>query len=810
MAQAYTLKLNIAADASQAIAEADRAKKAFAKLHANAGGAAAPSASAPANAASALPDSAGNCSALLQAIRTDVAGILNAMGAKPSAAANAASAIRGGRAAAVFGAVGTAVGTVGKLFSGVMGAVLKAVKTVYSFVKGAFTYCWEIPLKALKALTIAVGALGAAAYAAKKLLDPAGKMQSFRAQLEVMVKDPRIAARRLAVLSKYAKDTNYGPDEVIGAGNMLQAYGIYSFRYLKAAGDAANAFGRSIAEVVQSLSYLKGGRGGEAMESLSRFGVTRDKLRAYGIKFGKQGQLKTSIEKTLDTVIQVFEDEYGGMTQRIGKTWNGAIQQLGGEVFDSLAKGFQRAVRPATEFITGTLIPLINDAGKALAAIDWQKHLAPLMNGIHGFAGIVGAWLDPRSRGMADESFARLWDGARKFGATIAQGLGKVFTGAIESLAKTLGNFIGEGGIQRAFGALGNILMLVGQTFVASVKTIFDAFPDKLRISLGLLLDKIPGVNTGVTDERNKYLDRVFTSAMIADQQLVPMFRNGKAMRNADGSIRQETTEEQYAAELGMDLKGFQAIRAQMLASANRAIARKYEGIKFKTIEELFNAAEDGDAAAGLGYSYIHSEDYRKKFYDRNNAAYLTALSSADRPLSHFDGIQAQIAQTIDSIGELLNLTAGSVETAPLRNAVKEVAEDLKASWQDGIAPVLGQGRNLAAFRSGKMSRHAFLLANYGEEAAAQFAAPYLELQAKYPRGRKWNYKEFRRDRADAVRQQREIFDSITSGRKAEEEQKDREEIRSAWKNQNSQMERLQKTMDKLEDAIAPIARAYA
>ena len=222
-------------------------------------------------------------------------------------------------------------------------------------------------------------------------------MQQYQIQLEVLLKDPAKAKARLAELTTYAKDTNYGPAEIIESANLMESFGIYGddISRLKLAGDAANAFGKDIREVVRSISYLSSGRTGEAMESLSRIGVTREKLKPFGVEFTKSGEMTTEPKKAIDAVFQYFAQAFGGMTARQAKTWKGAIQQLGGEVYDAFARGFKSALTPLTRFVTGNVIPMIDSIGKRLESVDWKKLLATPLKMLGGMTEIVTKLTDP-------------------------------------------------------------------------------------------------------------------------------------------------------------------------------------------------------------------------------------------------------------------------------------------------------------------------------------------------------------------------------------------------------------------------------
>ena len=802
MATAYTLKLNINADASQAIAEARKAQDAFDKLKQNntsatASTATAGTANTSANAQSVLPTPAFDYSETLKSIASDVRGILRALTKNsennnddglPFARMNKAGTLtRMGKIGVIFSGISAGIGRTFTIVKSIISVVWTGAQKLFSFVKGAF---FTLPLQGLKSLALAIGSLGVAAFAAKKILDPAGQMQSFRSQLQVLVKDPRIAERRLAQLSKYAKDTNYNPQEVIGAGNMLQAYGIYSFRYLKAAGDAANAFGRSISEVVQSLSYLKGGRGGEAMESLSRFGVTRDKLREYGVKFGKQGQLKTSIPKTMEAVIRVFENEYGGMTERIGQTWNGAIQQLGGEVFDAMANGFKRAVKPATEFITGTVIPLIGDIGKALAAIDWRKYLDPLVKASEGFAGIMGAFLNPNTRNIGRDAFAQLWGGLKSVGSALLKYMGGIFTGALESLGNTLGNFLTGNAnlIKNSFKLFGNVLGMAGSAFIASLKTVFGALVEKLPKALQLIL---PGSNGAKL--RNKFMSR-YVSYALTDAEYDPQWEISKAEY---AQIKDAVIKELADNDINYNnLNWYKDYNGVLRTAARKKPITMGKGdMEDENLPHVLDMILD-DVANQTEDIYVNNTKTKQRNYFEE---------------AHFG---EQLTNTIKSASGFIFDAMGAIDVSPLISSIKDTS-GIADAWRKNVEPALNTGRTLGKWRNGFTNNIDMLRSLYGEEAAEAYMQPAREFYKKYPNGhykrtKGQTYKEWREDWQEVGRKQREVFKQVTGDDLIKAQQASLERQENELKAQNAKLTQLQKTMDKLADLINPIAKAYA
>lgn len=324
-------------------------------------------------------------------------------------------------------------------------------------------------------------------------LRPAAEMEQYSIQLEVLTKSAAVASRRLAQLKEYARTTNFSPKEVIEASNLMQAFGLWTekgMRRLRAAGDAANAFGKSITEVVTAMNYLSSGRSGEAFEALSRIGVTRQALKPLGLEFKKSGELITEPKKAVDIVFAYLERQFGGMTARQSRTWKGAIQQLGGEVYNSFSEGMKKALKPMTSFVTGRVIPAVNAIGKALKAIDWQKALARPLAMLGGLLGAIRLAADPATRSTGINELKNIVKDMAAVGKAALNGLGGIVRGLLQDGAALLERFVTGGGVQAVFRTLYATLVSSFRFGVALFRTALDGFSDKFRSDL---LSSIPG-----------------------------------------------------------------------------------------------------------------------------------------------------------------------------------------------------------------------------------------------------------------------------------------------------------------------------
>ena len=402
--------------------------------------------------------------------------------AKKASAAVNSSARAANIASASWRGLGSVIGRTGSLIRSGLLLPFRAATAAAGLLKGALLGLAGV---AVSAWLQVKGAMAA--------LRPAAEMEQYSIQLEVLTKSAAVASRRLAQLKEYARTTNFSPKEVIEASNLMQAFGLWTeqgMRRLRAAGDAANAFGKSITEVVTAMNYLGSGRSGEAFEALSRIGVTRQALQPFGLEFKKSGELITEPKKAVDIVFAYLERQFGGMTARQSRTWKGAIQQLGGEVYNAFSEGMQKALRPMTGFVTGKIIPAVNAIGKALKQIDWQKTLTKPLAMLGGLLGAFRLAADPSTRATGIRELKGLAGDLAAVGKAALNGLGGIIQGLLRDGAAMLEHFVTGGGVQAVFRTLYAAMVSSFRFGVALFRTVLDGFSNKFRSDL---LSSIPG-----------------------------------------------------------------------------------------------------------------------------------------------------------------------------------------------------------------------------------------------------------------------------------------------------------------------------
>ena len=538
----------------------------------------------------------------------------------PAAPAHAAAASPARQAAArtATGALGAVTG----VLRGAASVATSVLKGVLSFARGVASAVLA-PVRLLARSFsllrgVAVGALAAVASAwgtvraSMALLAPAAEFERYRMQLQVLLKSSEKARDRFAELREYARATPFNADEVVAAGSAMQAFGLWTqdgMRRLRLAGDAAAAFGLSIREVVTSLNYLASGRGGEAMESLSRMGITREKLSQFGVRFGRQGELLTQPKRALSAVFRHIEANYGGMTRRLAGTFGGALEQLRGAVKDALGEGFAGALRPATALVN-RLSAAFSKFGAVLRTVNWEKALAGPMATLAGAVGLLEGLADDGRRAASVEAAKAIgqglldtlgvaWDGLKGVLAASWSALGQLLTGAVRSVANLFSAMAENSTLADVLVNLGSAIYSAFKGGVALLKGVLFSFSPKFRADLVMALEslfpKILGTETIDRERKTRqaiYRDELNrnnrTAWAVRGMGLNDEEKESRLFLKRDGKARAE-----YERRMGWDAADPEAAR-------QFAVFRREMGKAAANVSGAFAAVQAAASAEGV------------------------------------------------------------------------------------------------------------------------------------------------------------------------------------------------------------------
>jgi hypothetical protein len=266
-----------------------------------------------------------------------------------------------------LGFVTRSFGTLGSVGSRAIGLVLSPVKLLTRAVGWGLKTAVGLGKAALLGLGAGAATAGAAIWAGIRALGPAGQKESAGISWEVMLKSQRKAQERMGFLSRFNAATPFDFTELDAGARLMETYGIYSERNLRAVGDAVSAFGKRIEEAVGPLAKLKTGLW--ETESLATIGLTRDVMRGQGIKFDATGGLQSSGAEAFDAAIRYFEKRFGGMMARVSTSWNGLKSTFASVWFELAAAMGDKFLKPAKGAL-GEMIGLVTDLTEKVNRIE--------------------------------------------------------------------------------------------------------------------------------------------------------------------------------------------------------------------------------------------------------------------------------------------------------------------------------------------------------------------------------------------------------------------------------------------------------
>ncbi|MBS1725358.1 MAG: hypothetical protein JST51_01460 [Armatimonadetes bacterium] len=189
-------------------------------------------------------------------------------------------------------------------------------------------------------------------YAVKQALD----FDTLNRSLVAVTGSAERAKEILNFTDKLAVPSIFPSKDLAEAALTLEALQLRTERYLPVAEKLGTIFGGTaddLKQYVDALGYLKSGRGGEAMESLARAGISRDALKVKGIQFDGGGQLISSVQDALDAVEAIVNERFGKLSKVMA---DGPAAQLA-----SLTDAIQRAARIGGNAILKYLVPPIKE-----------------------------------------------------------------------------------------------------------------------------------------------------------------------------------------------------------------------------------------------------------------------------------------------------------------------------------------------------------------------------------------------------------------------------------------------------------------
>ena len=189
----------------------------------------------------------------------------------------------------------------------------------------------------------------------KAAVDAAAQMETYQATLETMLGSTQAARDRMEEYKDIAKITPFGLEDVVEAGNQLQAIGRYSRQNLEMLGDLAAASNKPMEQVMNAYAKLATGQKGEASRMFQDLLISRnDWIEATGKGVSKSGELLASTEEMIAALPKIMQSKgFFGMMAKQAETTGGKLSNLEDAVFSLRAAIGERMTPTVKNAVTG-------------------------------------------------------------------------------------------------------------------------------------------------------------------------------------------------------------------------------------------------------------------------------------------------------------------------------------------------------------------------------------------------------------------------------------------------------------------------
>ncbi len=165
-------------------------------------------------------------------------------------------------------------------------------------------------------LALGLGSISGAAIVSLPL-KAAASYDTMNRSLIAFTQTSERAAEVLRFVDALAIPSIFTTAQLGDAATTLEAFGLRAERFLPIAEKLGTVFGGTatdLGQFVNALGMLKGGRFGEAFESLARAGISRDLLKEQGLRFTKGGEFVGDINQAFDAVDRIVQARFGKLS----------------------------------------------------------------------------------------------------------------------------------------------------------------------------------------------------------------------------------------------------------------------------------------------------------------------------------------------------------------------------------------------------------------------------------------------------------------------------------------------------------------
>jgi hypothetical protein len=258
---------------------------------------------------------------------------------------------------------------------------------------------------ALDAISGSVGSL------ADSMIGGNAAFEDYNTRYKVMLGSAEAAQQRMAELAEFGAKTPFELPGVVEADTILTGFGLTADNVREKwgfdaaqirtiAGDVASGTGAEFEEMALLIGKFSSGATGEAISRMQELGITnREELTKMGLEFSKSGELLSPLPQSMETILGLMQQKYGGLMNAQSSTMNGMVSNLedwkagtlrtiGTPIFevlkDKLGIVLEYLNRPETQATITQFATLLAD--KLGVAMEWLSNT--------GIPALIVAWND--------------------------------------------------------------------------------------------------------------------------------------------------------------------------------------------------------------------------------------------------------------------------------------------------------------------------------------------------------------------------------------------------------------------------------
>lgn len=323
-----------------------------------------------------------------------------------------------------------------------LGTIGKTASGVGDTIKGAFSFVLGGAIQAgIGAITSSMGGL------IDGMVSGNAQFERYQVQFGVLLGSADAAKQRLDDLAKFGASTPFELPQVVEADKILQGFGLHSEEAMKKfgfsgeqirtiAGDVASGVGVGFDEMSLLIGKFSSGATGEAISRMQELGITtREEMAGLGLEFSKSGELLSPLPESMNVVMKLMQDKYGGMMDAQSKTFEGMVSNAQ----DWVAGTLRTVGQPVFEVVKDKLQGVLTFLGSPEVQAGIASFADALANGIGGAIQFLEPIL-----------------------GTVIGAIGQ-FAGTVKDIAGDIMDGFGEDGILRAISnGAGRIAELFG------------------------------------------------------------------------------------------------------------------------------------------------------------------------------------------------------------------------------------------------------------------------------------------------------------------------------------------------------------